>query len=717
MLAVFRHAPRLRSLTSALALSAGLPLGLLAAGSAQAAAPENLILDRVMLSSGGVAYFEFKTLVAGESELALPVRLDQVDDILKSLVVFDSNGQVKSVSLPGREPLRETFRDLPFGEEDIDSPVRLLNRLQGAEIVVMGSTELTGKLVRVQEEQHWAPEHDSTVTRHRVSVMTAEGLRQFVLEEVESVQFSDAALRDQIQKALQAKLSHQAKDKRTLTLSLTGSDGRLVRVAYVVEAPLWKTAYRLVLPDAGRFQPQGSTLNAHLQGWAIVENLSGQDWRDVELTLLSGNPVTFKQSLYNSYYVPRPDLPVEVFGRVMPRRDDGTVTLSSATKMEGAMPEEDGYGGLLLQQEQRGRMSREHAMDDIASSAPGMPMPMPMAAAVPAGAPAAESAEATTQVVFRYNEPLSIKNGHSFMVPLVNSAVPVERVWLYQPDTHNRHPLASIRIRNDSDSGLPPGILTLYENAVSYGQNTGYVGDAQFPVLPRHESRLLSFALDQKTLIDREDSGSQRIGRAAIADGVLRVVTTYRQQTTYRIKAPMGEARTILIEHPRHEGWKVVEPVLKAPEVTASYYRFRVPVGAGAEKVFTVAMEQPRTESIHIGSLSPDQLLARAQGLDLPASTRTAFDRIAGMQRDVAALKRNLEEVKRERKTIISDQRRLRNNLERVPTDSDLGRRYIAKLTQQEENLEAIANREEELRESLTQAQQLLRNFIAELKL
>jgi len=99
---------------------------------------------------------------------------------------------------------------------------------------------------------------------------------------------------------------------RALTLSTHGKGQRTVRVGYVVAMPLWKASYRMSLP------PDPKAQTARLQGWAVLENCSGRAWQDVELTLLSGNPVTFRQALYESYYVPRPTVPVESGSHVLP---------------------------------------------------------------------------------------------------------------------------------------------------------------------------------------------------------------------------------------------------------------------------------------------------------------------------------------------------------------------------------------------------------------
>ena len=164
-----------------------------------------------------------------------------------------------------------------------------------------------------------------------MTLLTDSGLQQFILEDAENLQFADAALRDKVGQALLAIQSNRAKDARTLELAARGQGRRTVRVAYIVEAPVWKASYRLTLPA-----DPAARRSAALQGWATVENLSGQDWKDVELTLVSGRPVAFHQALYEAYYVTRPEVPVEVAGRLMPDIDRGGVAVPS--QQGGAPP-------------------------------------------------------------------------------------------------------------------------------------------------------------------------------------------------------------------------------------------------------------------------------------------------------------------------------------------------------------------------------------------
>ncbi|MEE8532448.1 MAG: hypothetical protein V3S95_02740, partial [Alphaproteobacteria bacterium] len=233
------------------------------------AAAAELSLKRVLLSTGGVGYFEYEAEVEGNAELALDVRLDQVDDVLKSIVVYDDHGGVGTISLPGREPLAQIFRDLPFGPGALASPVALLNALKGARVRVAGDRRLEGRLLAVEPEHTRLGGDSATITRQRVSLMTDTGLQQFVLEDADSLEFVDAELKAQLDRALAAITAHRAHDRRTLRIEMRGEGVRTVRVAYVVETPLWKSTYRLILA------PDGDAPRAVMQGWAVVENMSG----------------------------------------------------------------------------------------------------------------------------------------------------------------------------------------------------------------------------------------------------------------------------------------------------------------------------------------------------------------------------------------------------------------------------------------------------------
>jgi len=620
-----------------------------------------LTLKRVMLSSGGVAYVEYAAEVDGNAELPLDVPLDQVDDVLKSIVVFDSKGGVGSASLPGRQPLEQSFHDLPFDQQALNSPAALLNALQGAEIKVDGNRPLAGKLLRVVPETVQAG-NQQLVTRNRVSVLTPTGLQQFVLEEADNISFADPTLQAKVDKALTEIAANRAKDRRRLVLSAQGSGKREVRVAYVVGAPLWKASFRMVLPE------DPTATKAHLQGWAVLENMSGQDWQNVELTLLAGNPVSFRQAIYDAYYINRPEVPVDVVGHILPQRDTAQ---TETIQVAGALRATQNHAAVKL---------------DYPPPAPVM-APPPPPPQIAASVNTAEASESATQVAFRIPVPVTVASGHSAMIPIIDRDIPVERLALYQQATLATHPLASLRLKNDSPNGLPPGVVTLYEQGASA---TSYIGDAQLASLPAGESRLISYAADEKTQISTTSAYVNTIAKASISEGLLHLTHLSRQSVTYHVKAPSNEPRHILIEHAKPSGWRLVEPAGKPAEETPQAYRFPIDVAAGKSADLTVAFEQPTEESLRILDFNDQRIGAEAVSQELDPKIRAAFAELARLRQAAGTKKSAEDQLDQQIRALDTDQGRVRQNLNSADRDSDLHKRYMAKLAEQETAMEGL---------------------------
>jgi hypothetical protein len=631
-------------------------LMLAAAGAARGA---DLELRRVILSSGGVGYFEHEARVDGPAELSLPVRLDQVDDVLKSLVVLAEGGGVAEASLPGREAREQIFRDLPFGEEALGSPAALLEALRGAEVRLGGARALAGRVLSITPETTSLPNNGGVLTRHRVALLTASGIEQALLEDADSVVFADAALQAKVGEALASLLAARAQESRTIKLRLTGTGERRVRVAYVVEAPLWKATWRLVAPaapDAGK---------ARLQGWAVLENMTGGDWRQVELTLVSGNPVTFRQALYQAYHVKRPEVPVEVMGRVLPPADDGVLSRFR--------------GDAAAKAETRGIAPAAAPPAPLAArQAPGPAMDLAPAAA-------AETQEATTQVAFTLPAPVDAAAGTSLVVPILDRSVAIERLSLYQPQTSAKNPLAAVRLVNDTGTALPPGVVALYEEGP---RGLVHVGDARLAPMPAGEDRLLAFAVDQKVDIARDVKSLDTRTSGRIADGVLMLTTTERQATTYRMKAA-NERRLLLVEHPRDPDAQLVSPKGSVDE-TRTHYRLRQRLEPGEAASLEVVTERPRQSRIELLRLEQTALAAFARRTDLDPPLRAAFERLAALRQASDAVAAGRAALEKERGEIAGEQKRIRDNLASVPGGSDLQKRYLDTLRRQEDRLEKI---------------------------
>jgi len=608
----------------------------------------------------------------------------------------------------------QIFRDLPFGPEALNSPVMLLNSLPGAEIRATGARQVEGRLVRVVPEQMALPDRGGIVTRHRVSVMTTDGMQTFLFEDADTVAFTDPELRGQIDGALAAISAHRTRDRRTLEILSSGQGKRTVRVGYVVAAPLWKASYRLTVTD-------GAADKARLQGWAVLENMSGQEWKDVELTIVSGNPVTFRQALYSTYYVHRQEIPVEVLGRVLPAPDTGAIDMKQLAEGEYdedfrreqralRAPAESMVGGGMAMADAVQPTAKVAAERSAQFAAMEPQAPPPGRARILAAA----SKEAATQVTFRVPYPVSVDSGQSLLVPVIDREVPAQRLALYQPATHDRHPLASVRLINDGETGLPPGVLTLYDKGET---GAGYVGDAQLSTLPTGDERLVSFALDQKALVDREVKSSQVIGKGRIVRGVLELTYEMEQHTTYRLKAPAREAREILIEHPRKPGWKIVEPTEAEVELTDNMYRIHHKLEAGGQAEIEVVLARPQLQKIALVGQNKNFYMAYARNAELDGGLKKAFTEMARLRDVVDGYARRLKDLEGERTRIHQEQKRIRDNLSRIPHGSDLQKRYLRKLDQQENALESLLGDTEKTRLATQRAEKALGDYIRSLKI
>lgn len=672
-----------------------IPLLALAIAGPAHAAPE-LTLKRVMLSSAGIGYYEYEAEVDGPATLGLDVPLDQVDDVLKSLVVFDSAGNVGGLSLPGRDGARAAFGDIPFGPEALASPLAYLNALQGVAVTVQGPRPMAGRILHAEAVTETVGPAGApvvrTVPRVRVSLLTDEGLRQFTLEDADAVQVADTELRARIARALETLRRAAGREMRSLSLAAHGAGRRTVRVGYVAAAPLWKASYRLVLPreQAGK---------ARLQAWAVLENQTGQDWRGVQLTLQYGNPVTFRQALYASYYVQRPEVPVEVMRRILPGVD---------TRARPAAPPSAPAGGAA---ERRAASAPSLAMAGRMDAMPAPAAPMDNLAAPAEPAAATEGAEQTT---FRLAAPVSLASGHSAAVPILDHELDAERLALAQPQS-GAHPLAAIRLANSTGTALPAGVLALYDPA----GEAAFAGDARLGGLPAGERRLLAFAQDLRTTLERQQTGQRALVSIAASNGIVRLSHRDRVTIRHALTAPAREPRLVLLEIPRMADRSLtVEGGAPAEtEQTATAWRVPVALKPGETRTLVAHLDRTNVEEIALAA-DDNALLARLIATDgLPGPARAALERIAALRQEAAQRAQDVTRATRDLEAIERNQDRLRRNLASVPERDQLHTRLLRQLEAEENRVGPAQAAIAQAQANAERARKAVADAIAALKL
>lgn len=629
----------------------------------------------VTLSSGGLAEVTQVHPVDGDATIGLDARSEQIDDILKSLVVRDPVGTVSAVRLDGLDQADETLRTMPFTADDLSAPARLLGKLQGVPIRIQsGGRTLEGRVLGVSERNAGTETGEVAI----LTVLTGTGTLESVsIEDGAAVTIQDPAMAAKITEAIAAAGTDKVGDAHRVEVDVSGRGQREVRLTYVVAAPVWKTSYRIVDGGGGR---------ANLQAWAIIENALGADWAGVDVTLSSGSPVALLQRLHRRYWRKRPEAPVMVEDVGMPDLDPGTVAPRSVARLRAPAPAAAPLPAPIARMDTRAE-SAEPSYD---------------AAAATAGAAASEGDVAAN---FTLPHPVDLRAGSTLSVPFIDTEIEAERVALWQPG-RGIHPTAAFRIRNSATATLPAGLITLYD------RKAGYLGDARLPATPVGEQRLASFALDRKVAVQAETEPSQALTQITVVDGVARATVIAREVTTYTIKGAPDAARSVIIEHPRREGWTLTASARDSETPTA--YRLKVAVPAGGTAETRAVLEHVQIDAYDLVD-ADEALLVRWAALATDPELGGKLKTLSRARAEVAAATRTVEEIAEREAKVQAEQERIRSNLGAVPKDSELARRYLTRMGGQEDELAKLAAARAEAESGLKASQARIRTLIAAL--
>lgn len=678
-------------------------VSLLALAALCPAGEADLPVASVTLFSSGVGWFEHTGKVDGNATTELRFRTGQINDVLKSLVLQDlDGGKVGAVGYPSQDPLDKTLKSFQVDVSGNPPLAGLLNQLRGAQVQVqvLDST-VEGTVLGCEQRTRALPNNGGQEVVWTLNVVSDGAIRPLALADVRAVKPLDAQLRSELGKALAALAAARDQDKKPVSLQFTGQGQRRVRLGYVSEAPVWKASYRLLLGKD----------KAHAQAWAIVENPTESDWTDVKLTLVSGRPISFIQDLYRPLYAQRPEVATELQAGLKPVAYGGGMSDKKA----------DLEGKVTAQAERRMRAAKAIAPADPApamtmSAAAGDAMEMERAAPREEAWNAASSIQVATQAaagvgeLFTYDVgKVSIPRQRSAMIPFVGADIPIERVSIYNRSVLPRNPLAGARLTNATGLHLTPGPVTVYDDGT-------YAGDAQLTALPPGQTRLVSFAVDQRLLVDSErERGDQRRTLAKIAKGVLQVQVVSLQGRTYTAENQGEVDKKLIIEHPRAGGGWALHETDKPFETTDALYRFQITVAAKAKAELAVTERMQWSESVALLDGDSEQIGVFLQAPDLKPALKDALVRARVLVEALHAVERTREEGQGQIRAITEDQERIRRNLGTVNQNTDYGKRLLQKLNEQETRLDQLRVEDERLAGETAAKRKALSDYVANL--
>ena len=619
---------------------------------------DDIPLKKVTLYSSGVAHYVHEGTVAGSGNIALLFSPAQINDVLKSLVVMDPGAKSLAVNYQSEDTLRKTLESLKIDLSAATTLYDILKAQKGAEVELFTPHQITGKILSVDKNS--SKETDTFF----ISLAAKDGIHIIAFSDIQSFTFTDKKRNEDLNTALALILDASAKNRKKLDIKIDAQGERKIGLSYVMEAPVWKASYRLDM----------STDKAAFQAWAIIDNSTDLDWKNITLTLTTGRPVGFTQNLYAPYYTYRPEVPLAEKRSAMAKRSP----LPFA--MEANLPETP-YDDL---QEKNDSAYFENQ---------------------------AEAGNAGEMFAFTPSKPVTLERQQSTMIPLTLASLPAEKYSVFSSIPYNErvNPKFCISIENTSGLKLPAGPITVLDGGE-------YAGDALLEFLPEAEKRLIAYGDDIEVTGSKRADSTRTIETIKMTDGVM--TTSYRQvqSTTYLIRNANKKERTVIVEHAKNAGFELMTKQALA-ETTVNKYRFKFKAAGNTGTELKVEEARTYQSSQKIFDMNSNTFISYTTGSEIPEKVRKAFASIITEKEKVTAAERALKTLQDRQTEIGKEQDRVRRNLEAVGSESQQGRAFLTKLLKLETELDELKTDIATATERVNKTQQNFTAFVKSIRI
>ena len=688
---------------------------------------QTLPIRRVILYSNGVAYIERRGTVTGHAEIDLSFKQSQVDDVLKSMVVLDlGQGRIGAVSYNSSAPPSARMADIPFSIEpgtqqgNAGGLAGVLSQLQGARVVISTANRTaTGSILTIEERKSQIDANKPPQTAQMLVIATEGGeLMSFDLAEVRSVKLIDEGARRDVNEFANASASARRRDAKTIVVTSDGAGTREMLVSYTIAAPIWKTTYRVVLDSQGK---------PFFQGWAIVDNVSEEDWNNISLSLVSGSPVSFIQPIQKPFYRYRPVVPMPSDLRLDPQTyepgEGGNSGGGGAGAGDGAEREKDRAATIsesaivapaqrqIMELPSNGRTANNQSdlMMRPGFAGGGVLLSDAMTRRDSGVEAAATGSEVGDLFEYKIDQPVTVPRDRSALIPILQTRMEGERVSIYNEGGRRDRPMGGLLLKNTSSLTLEDGALTVIDG-------DAYAGEALLERLKPSEQRLISFALDLGTMVNvriKEDRAPTFLVR--VINGVFQAHYYQTTQKTYVLTNQTDKPRVVYVEHPVRQDWVLTDATQKPDGKSARYYRFRISLEPHQKVELPVTERRALMDTFALLNFSRPDLELFISRNQIDAQTRTMLEKVIDLKSRIAAADAKIEAVEKEVGEISEDQTRLRDNIKALTATAEakqLITRYVAKADSQETRLEQLNKEKQSAAEDRRQLQRDLEDMV-----
>jgi hypothetical protein len=490
-------------------------------------------------------------------------------------------------------------------------------------------------------------------------------------------------------------------------IGFIGQGERRVRIGYVVETPIWKTSYRLILDGkVGK-----------LQGWAIVENQTDSDWNNVQLSLVSGRPISFVMDLYQPLYIPRPVIVPELYASLRPQRyeqgmEEGKVPEAFAANAPRQIQSQAVANSELRDQLQSRRQAlagRGGRGGGGGADAPQFQLKATEGWLDPTASVSTVASATNIGELFQYTVGnVTLARQKSAMLPIVTSDVEIERLSIYNASVLPKNPLNGARLKNTTKDHLLQGPITVIDA-------NSYAGDARIDDLPPGQERLLSYGIDLQLLVDNTKNAEEvSILTGKITKGILDISRKHLATRDYLADNKSDQDKALIIEHPLRQGWKLVETD-KPTETTPTVYRFKGSVAAKKSSKLTVKEEITNSETIAILPTDTETLGVYSRTGEIPKNVRDALARAIQLKQAVVDTERQISAHAQQLAEITQEQGRIRENMRTIERNSQLYTRLLTKLNDQESQIEKLQSERDDLTKKRDGQRKELEDYVGNL--
>ncbi len=700
-------------------------------------ATNQLPIRRVILYSNGVAYVERRGIVSGNAEVNLSFKQSQVDDVLKSMIVLDlGQGNIGAVSYNSSAPVSSKMSEIPFSVNPLTADggglAGVLAQLQGAKVSVLSTKgAATGAILTVERKQI-KTEKETIWTSVLVIASETGEISSFDLSDVKSVKLLEDGTRKDVNEFADATASTRRRDAKTITITSNGTGQREMIVSYTIAAPIWKTTYRVVLDEAGK---------PFFQGWAIVDNVSDEDWENVQLSLVSGSPVSFIQQLQKPFYRYRPVVPLprdlQLNPQVYEPQSNNQVNNNINKEIVDNLPQGTTFNSILkvTPTNRPEALSGGFQVDGASGSANTFVIDGQEVSNFRTGSLNSNNSIVSNQTTvsdalvgnnsgvrtnttgdeigdlfeYRIAQPVTVMRDRSALIPIIQTQMDGERVAVYNETVRQDRPFGGVLLKNMTNLTLESGSLTVIDG-------NAYAGEALMERLKPKEQRLISFALDLGTHVRVRNNADREPAKIVkVVNGVFQVHYFQTSEKTYQISNQTERPKVLYIEYPIQDGWVLSDDSPKPDYTTQRYYRFRVELKGLEDKELKISVRQPLMESYQLTSLSKLDLQLFVSRKYIDETTRAKLEKLIDLRMKIAEIDAKLESFDDEIEKIEADQKRLRENIEALSKTAEaktLIARYISKAGEQETRLEEMEKESKTLNAEKLKLQSDLANEI-----